>query len=539
MNKDVQPIFILPENTSRTSGKSAQRNNIAAAKLVAETVRTTLGPKGMDKMLVDALGDVIITNDGATILSEMQIEHPAAKILAEVSRTQEEVIGDGTTTAAVLAGEFLKKAEELLDKNIHPTIIVKGYRIAEEKTQTILKNMSEQISEKNIELLKQIANTAMTGKGADIAKEKLSLLCIKAVLKVFERNENGINLEREDISVEKKVGSQTEDSEIIEGLIIDKEKVHPGMPSTMHNPKIALIDSPLEIKNTEIEAKIQITDPMQMQSFVESEERMLKQMVDKLVSTGVDAVFCQKGIDELAQHYLAKNGIYAIRRVKKSDISKLIRATGAKLITKLSDLTKEDLGYAEVIEERKIGDDFVTYIKGSSLKKTVTIIVKGSTDHIASEVKRAIEDAIGDLVSALKSGRAVAGAGAVEIEVARNLRLFANSLSGREQLAVLAFADAMEIIPVSLAENAGLDPLDVLTDLKVAHDKGVKWGGIDVFTGKLIDAWDEGIIEPLRLKMQAISSAAEVAEMILRIDDVIASGQNQPTKNIDMSNLGE
>ncbi len=535
MTKEVQPIYILPESTSRNTGRNAQRNNIAAAKLVAETVRTTLGPKGMDKMLVDAAGDIIVTNDGVTILREMQIEHPAARMLVEVAKTQEEVVGDGTTTAAVLAGELLKQAEFLLDKNIHPTIIVKGYRIAQEKTQKILQNMSEPITEKNLDLLKKIALTAMTGKGAEVAKEKLSLLCLKALLKVFDKDEHGnILLERDDIAIEKKVGGSIEDSEIIDGIILDKEKVHPGMPKSLTNPRIALLDCPLEIKNTEIEAKIQITDPSQLQSFIENEERMLKHMVDILSSLQVNVVICQKGIDDLAQHYLAKHGIYACRRVKRSDMEKLARATGAKMITKLSDLSDSDLGYADLVEERRVGDEHMTYISGSDLSKAVTILVKGGTEHIVSEVKRALEDAIGDLVSAIKSGRVVAGAASSEIEVARNLRLFATSLSGREQLAVLAFADAMEIIPITLAENAGLDPIDVLTDLKVAHDKGVKWAGIDVFTGKIIDAWDEGIIEPLKIKTQAVSSAAEVAEMILRIDDVIASGTNQkPAPNMD------
>ena len=531
-NKDVQPIFILPENTMRSTGRSAQRNNIAAAKLVAETVRTTLGPKGMDKMLVDSMGDVIITNDGATILREMQIEHPAAKMLVEVAKTQEEVVGDGTTTAAVLAGELLKQAEILLEKNIHPTIIAKGYRIAQEKTQTILKNISEPVNERNLNLLKEIALTAMTGKGAEVAKEKLSLICLKALLKVMRKTDGGILVDREDIAIEKKIGGSIDESEIIEGIILDKEKVHPGMPKSVSNSIIALIDCPLEIKNTEIEAKIQITDPSQLQSFIDTEERILKGMVDKLVSLGVNSVFCQKGIDDLAQHYLAKNGIYSCRRIKKSDMERLAKVTGAKIITKLSDLRNIDLGSAELVEERKIGEEYMTYIYSSN-SKAVTILVKGGTDHIAAEVKRAVEDAVGDLIAAVKFGRVVAGAGACEIEVARNLRLFATSLSGREQLAVLAFADAMEIIPITLAENAGLDPIDVLTDLKVAHDKGVKWAGIDVFTGRIIDAWEEGIIEPLKIKTQAVGSASEVAEMILRIDDVIASGQ-QPNQQMNM-----
>ena len=540
MSKELQPIFILPESTTRNTGRNAQRNNIAAAKLVAETVRTTLGPKGMDKMLVDATGDVIVTNDGVTILREMQLEHPAAKMLVEVAKTQDEVVGDGTTTAAVLAGELLKQAENLLDKNIHPTIIVKGYRIAQEKALTILKNMSEPITEKNLDLLKRIALTAMTGKGAEVAKEKLSLLCLKALLKVLDRDEDGnILVERSDIAIEKKVGGSIEDSEIIEGLIIDKEKVHQGMPRKLESPKIALIDSALEIKNTEIEAKIQITNPSQFQEFIEAEERMLKGMVDKIVSLGVNVVFCQKGIDDLAQHYLAKHGIYACRRVKKSDMERLSKATNAKLITKLSDLMNSDLGFAELVEERKVGEEAVTYVSGASTGKVVTILVKGGTDHIVSEVKRALEDSVGDLVSALKSGRVVAGAGACEVEVARNLRLFATSLSGREQLAVLAFADAMEIIPITLAENAGLDPIDVLTDLKVAHDRGIKWAGIDVFTGKIIDSWDEGIIEPLKIKTQAVSSASEVAEMILRIDDVIAAGKSDGPHPGSMPGMGD
>jgi len=536
MNRDAQPVYILPEDTVRSTGRSAQKNNIAAAKLVAETVRTTLGPKGMDKMLVDSLGDITITNDGATILDEMQIDHPAAKMLVEVAKTQEEVVGDGTTTAVVLAGELLKQAEFLLEKNIHPTTIVKGYRIAAEKAQTILNNIAEDINERDLDVLKKIALTAMTGKGAEIAKEKLSLLCVKALLKVFDRDEEGKPLvERKDITIEKKIGLSVEDSEIIDGIVIDKEKIHPGMPNKVVHGKIALLDSALEIKNTEIEARIQITDPSQLQSFVEQEEKMLKEMVDRLIYLNVNVVFCKKGIDDLAQHYLAKHGIFACRRVKKSDMEKLSKATNANLISKLSELSENDLGYAELVEERSVGDEQMTYIVGSNTAKAVTILVKGGTEHIVAEVKRAMEDAIGDLVAAIKSGKVVAGAAASEIEIARNLRLFSTSLSGREQLAVQAFADAVEIIPVTLAENAGLDPIDVLTDLKVAHEKGIKWAGIDVFTGKVINSWDEGIIEPLKIKTQAISSASEVAEMILRIDDVIASGKEpQPPQMPDM-----
>ncbi|MFC1728273.1 thermosome subunit alpha [Nanoarchaeota archaeon] len=528
MAKDVQPIFIMPEGTQRTSGKTAQRNNIMAAKLVAETVRTTLGPKGMDKMLVDSLGDIVITNDGVTILNEMQIEHPAAKMLVEVAKTQEAEVGDGTTTAVVLAGELLKNAELLLEKNIHSTIIAKGYRIAKEVTQKILDNISEKVTEKDLKILKQIASTAMTGKGAEHAKDKLSGLAVRAVLQVMEKEGKQILVNKNSIKLEKKVGGSVDDSQIIEGVVLDKEKVHPGMPRYVKNAKIALLDSPLEIKNTEIDSKIQITDPSQVQQFIDVEEKMIKEMANKVLMSGATVVFCQKGIDDLAQHYLAKNGIYACRRVKKSDMAQLANATGAKIITNLADLSRSDLGRAGLVEEKVIGDEEMTYVQGCVDTKSVTLLIRGGTEHIVAEAERAMEDAIGDLSSALISGKVVGGAGAPETEVARNLRLFANSLDGREQLAVLAFADSIEVIPITLAENAGLDPIDVLTDLKAAHDKGKKWAGINVFSGKVIDAWKSGIMEPLKIKTQAVSSAAEVAEMILRIDDVIAGGTAKP-----------
>ena len=527
MTKDIQPIFILPEGTQRSSGKNAQRNNIMAAKMVAETVRTTLGPKGMDKMLVDAIGDVVITNDGVTILEEMHIEHPSAKMIVEVAKTQEDEVGDGTTTAVVLAGELLKNAELLLDKEIHPTLIARGYRIAEETAQKILNNMSEPVTEKDVHLLKQIASTAMTGKGAEHAKDKLSNLVVKAVLQVMQKEGKNILINGNNIKLEKKVGRSIEESELIEGVVLDKEKVHSAMPQSVKNAKIALLDAALEIKNTEIDAKIQITDPNQVQQFLDMEEKMLKAMVDQVIKSGANVVFCQKGIDDLAQHYLAKHGIYACRRCKKSDMDQLAKATGAIVVTNLHDLSSRDLGKAGIVEERTFGDEQMTYVQDCTNAKSVTVLIRGGTEHIVAEIERAMKDAVGDVVAALRSGRIVAGAGAPEVEIARNLRLFANSLSGREQLAVLAFADAVEVIPRTLAENAGLDPLDILTDLKSSHDKGKKWAGIDVFSGKVIDAWKEGIIEPLKIKTQAISSASEVAEMILRIDDVIASGSDR------------
>jgi thermosome len=522
MSNEVQPIFILPEGTQRTTGKNAQRTNIMAAKLVAETVRTTLGPKGMDKMLVDGMGDVTVTNDGVTILEEMQIEHPSAKMIVEVAKTQEDEVGDGTTTAVVLAGELLKNAETLLDQEVHPTIIARGYRLAEKKSQEILNNIAEPVAETDTEILKKISMTAMTGKGAENAKEKLSEIAVDAVRSVAESENNTLTIDRENIKLEKKVGASVEESELIKGIVLDKERVNSGMPKTINNAKIALIDSAIEIKSTEIDAKIQITDPTQMQAFIDQEEQMLRNKVEKIAGSGANVVICQKGIDDIAQHFLAKKGIFAVRRSKQSDMQALARATGGKIITNLDDLSDSDLGQAGVVEEVKIGDEQMTYVKECKNPKSVTMLVRGGTEHVVDEVKRAMEDAIGDIASALKTGKVVGGAGAPEIELAKQLRKYAESLSGREQLAVQAFANSVEVIPRTLAENAGIDPIDILTELKAAHDKGEKWAGIDVFKGKVVDSWNEGVIEPLKIKTQAVSSASEVAVMILRIDDVIA-----------------
>lgn len=526
MSDKVQPIFILPENTQRTSGRNAQRTNIMAAKLVSETVRTTLGPKGMDKMIVDSLGDVTITNDGVTILQEMQIEHPAAKMIVEVAKTQEDEVGDGTTTAVVLAGELLKNAEELLENDVHPTVLAKGYIMAAEKAQEILNEIAKDVSIKDSDLLKKIAITAMTGKGAETSKEHLADLAVEAVKQVAEENDKNVSIDREDIKIEKKVGDSAEDSELINGMVLDKEKVHSGMPRFVKNAKIALIDCALEIRNTETEAKITITNPTQMQAFIDQEEKMLRSMVDKVVESGANVVFCQKGIDDIAQHFLAKKGIYAARRLKKSDMEGLARATGAKIVTNLVELEESDLGFAGLVESVKVGDEEMTYVRNCKNPKTVTLLIRGGTEHVIDEIKRAVEDAIGDIIAALKVGKVVAGAGAPEIEVSRALERYANSLSGREQLAVLAFAKSVEIIPKTLAENAGIDPIDVLTELKAAHGKKMVWAGIDVFTGKVMDTWKKGVIEPLKIKTQALKSASEVANMILRIDDVIAGGSS-------------
>jgi thermosome len=520
MAQQVQPIFILPEGTQRSIGRDAQRTNIMAAKIVAETVRTTLGPKGMDKMIVDSLGDVTVTNDGVTILEEMQIEHPSAKMIVEVAKTQEDEVGDGTTTAVVLAGELLKSSERLLDQDVHPAVIARGYRLAAEKALEILDEMAEKITPKDEHVLKQIAMTAMTGKGAEYAKEKLSDLAVKAV-KLVAEDDSSVDLDN--IKIEKRAGGSVEDSELIKGIVIDKEKVHAQMPRVVKNARIALVDKEIEIKKTEIDANIEITSPDQLQAFLDQEEKMLKDMVEQIASSGANVLVCQKGIDDVAQHFLAKKGIYAVRRVSDSDMKKISKATSGNIVSNLHDLSKEDLGFAGQVEERKIGDDEFTYIMDCKNPKAVTILVRGGTEHVTNEIERAITDAVGDVAAALKNCKVVAGAGAPEVELALALRKYAETLSGREQLAVQAFADSMEIIPRTLVENAGLDPIDIMTELKSAHTKKHKWAGVDVFTGKVNDSWKKGVIEPLKIKTQAVSSASEVATMILRIDDVIAA----------------
>jgi thermosome len=520
-----QPILVLPEGTLRTLGRDAQHNNIAAAKAVADAVRTTLGPKGMDKMLVDNLGDIVITNDGVTILEEMQIEHPAAKMLVEVAKTQNEEVGDGTTTAAVLAGELLKKAEALLDQDIHPTVITKGYKLAGEKALEILKSISEEIKPDDVNTLVKIAITSMSGKSAERASEHLAKLAVDAIRTVMERVENKIIVDKENVKLEKKQGGSSEDTELIKGIIIDKEVIHSAMPKHVRNAKIALLDASLEIEKTETEAQIQITSPNQLQTYLDEEEKILKNMVEKVTTSGCNVLFCQKGIDDVAQHYLAKKGILTARRVKKSDMEKLARATGGRIISNLSDLTVSDLGFSGIVEEQKIAGEQMIFVRECKNPKSVSILVRGGTEHVVDEIERSLEDAIGSLVSALEVGRIVAGGGAPEEAVSRGLREFAQSFSGREQLAILAFAEAMEVIPRTLAENAGLDPIDILVELRSAHEEGKITFGVDVFSGKIVDMRAKGVIEPLKIKTQAIKSAAEAAEMILRIDDIISAGK--------------
>jgi archaeal chaperonin len=511
-----QPILVLPEGTNRFIGRDAQRMNILAGKVLAETVRTTLGPKGMDKMLVDSLGDIVVTNDGVTILKEMDIEHPAAKMLVEVAKTQEDEVGDGTTTAVIIAGELLKKAENLLDMDIHPTIVAMGYRQAAEKAQEILNDIS--INADDRDTLIKVAMTAMTGKGTEKARKPLAELIVDAVKQVEEDGE----VEIDHIKIEKKDGAVVEESTLVQGVIVDKERVHPGMPKKIENAKIALLNCPIEVKETEVDAEIRITDPAQMQAFIEQEEQMIKDMVSSIVDTGAQVAFAQKGIDDLAQHYLAKAGVMAVRRVKKSDIEKLAKATGAKVVTNIDDLSAADLGEAGLVSEKKVSGDNMIYVEDCKEAKAVTLMVRGSTKHVVDEIERAVDDAIGVVAATVEDGKVVAGGGAPEIELSKRLRDYSDSISGREQLAVAAFAEALEIVPKTLAENAGLDSIDCLVDLRAAHEDSY-YMGLDVFEGEVADMYKAGVIEPHRVKKQAIQSASEAAEMILRIDDVIAS----------------
>ncbi len=540
MNRNMQPIFILPDDSKRDSGKNAQKNNIAASKAVSDAIKSTLGPKGMDKMLVDSLGEVTVTNDGAAILEEVEISHPAAKMIVEISKTQESEVGDGTTSAVVLAGELLKNAENLLDKNIHPTLIIKGYQMANQKAIEVLNDLSIDVDVDDRDTLKKISMTAMTGKGAESSKEFLSDILVDAINIATEDNK----FDQENIKIEKMSGSDVDDSELIKGILLDKSRVHSDMDKKIDDANILLLTSPIEVKNTEIDANIQINDPSQIQGFIDQEDKILKQKVKKIKELGANVVFCQKGIDDAAQSYLAKNGIFAIRRVKKKDMSRLARATGAKLISGLEDASKSDLGNAGLVEEKIIGNEEMTVVSNSSETNTATILLRGGSDHIVTEIKRAFEDAIGDIKCVIESGKVLPGAGAIEVELYQKLKDFASKHSGRIQLALEAFAESMLVIPKALSENAGLDPIDVITHLNKEHDSGNKHSGVNIDTGKSVDSVKEGIIEPFNLKVHALNSAREVAVMILRIDDVISSSpkndktpQNQQMPQ-NLPNLG-
>lgn len=523
-----QQVVFLPEGTKRTKGRDAQRINILVARAVAQAVKSTLGPKGMDKMIVDDLGDVIISNDGATILGEMSIDHPAGKMMVEIAKTQDSEVGDGTTTVVVLAGSLLEKAEKLLNDEIHPSVIIKGYRLAAEQAKEYFENMAEDITVSDKQALKQIAVTSMTGKSAE-GEEFLAELVMRAIVQVAVQEDKKITIDLDDIKVEKKVGGSLADSQLIDGIVVDKEVVHSGMPKKIEGAKIALIDAAMEIKSPETDTKIQISDPEQLQAFLDNEEATLKRMVETVKKSGANVVICQKGIDDIAQHYLAKEGILAVRRVKKSDMDALAKATGAKVVSRVYDLTTGDLGKASVVQEKKISGDSMTFIEGCKNPKSVSLLVRGGSEHVVDEAERAVKDAIGAVAAAIKVGKIVYGGGSSEAEVALRLRDYAKTVGGREQLAVEAFAEAMEVIPRTLAETAGMDPIDTIVALRSKHaGKEGKWIGVNVYNGKLDDMKKNKVTEPLKVKTQATASASEVAEMLLRIDDIIAgSGKSK------------
>jgi thermosome len=517
------PVLILKEGTSRTTGREAQKNNIMAAKVIAETIKTTLGPRGMDKMLVSSIGDVTITNDGATILKELDVQHPAAKMLVEVAKTQDNEVGDGTTTVSILAGELLDKAEELIDQNIHPTLIVDGYRKAADKAIEILNKIAIDVKENDYDTLRKIAMTAMVSKGVSAAKEHFAKIAVEAVTQVMEKYDGKVKADIDLIKILKKHGKSLYESELVKGIVVDKEVAHPQMPKRVENAKIALINAKLEIEKTEFDAKININSPEQMRLFLDEEEKMLKDMVDKIAETGANVVLCEKGIDDIALHYLAKKGIMAVKNISSGDMEKLAKATGGRVVASIKDLTPEALGEAKLVEEVKIGEDKMVYVKECKNPRAVTIVIRGGAEHVVNEAERSLHDALCVVRNAIEDGKIVAGGGAPEAEVAQRLKEYASKVGGREQLAIEAFAQALETIPITLAENAGLDPIDIIVNLRAEHEKGNVWAGVDVFSGKVDDMLKLNVLEPLRVKQQVIKSATEAASMILRIDDVIAA----------------
>ncbi len=525
-----QPVLILKEGSTRNRGHDAQRNNITAAIIVAEVVKSTLGPRGMDKMLVDSLGDITVTNDGATVLDEVDVQNPAAKMIVEVAKAQDDEVGDGTTTAVILAGNLLKRAQDLLDDEVHATTIVAGYKKAADRAIEVLESIATSVKPDDKSTLKKIAMTAMHSKGLGGAREHFADIAIEAVQQITEKRGDSYYADIDNIQLVKKEGKSLMDTELVRGIIVDKEVVHPGMPKQVKNAKIALLDAALEIEKTEISAEIRINDPSQMKAFLDEENEMMKQMVDKIKKSGANVVLCQKGIDDTTQHYLAKDGILAVRRIKKSDMEKLGRATGGKIITNLDDLKADDLGKAGSAEERKIGDDKMVFIQGCKDPRSVSILIRAGLERLVDEAERALKDALSVVADVVQKPKVVTGGGAAEAELAKRLKQYATKVGGREQLAIEAFADTLEMIPKTLAENAGLDPIDTLVALRTAHEKkdGVDQG-VDVFKGGVKDLSKQGVIEPVKVKEQAIRSATEAASMILRIDDVIAAAKPPPT----------
>ncbi len=516
------PVLVLKEGANRSRGREAQHGNILAAKVVAESVRSSLGPKGMDKMLVDNFGDVTITSDGRTILDEMDVQHPAAKMLVEVAKTQDKEAGDGTTSAVIIAGELLSRAEELIDKNIHPTIIIDGYRKAADKALETLEKIAIPIDPKSKDFLQKAAATSLGSKIVSEYKDFLAELSVKAMLAVAEKIDGGYKADVDDVKVEKKTGESLAETSLINGIVLDKEIVHSGMPKRVENAKIALLDVSLENEKPEFDAKLNIETPEQIEAFLKEEEALLRGMVEKVLSSGANVVIAQKGIDDMAQHFLARKGVVAIRRAKKSDMEKLAKATGGKIVTNIDALTKADLGSAAVVEERKTGDDKMTYIEGCKNPKSVTLLIRGGTQRITAEAERSLHDALCVVKDLIEEPKVVAGGSAPELEMASTLRKYAQTLPGREQLAVQVFAECLEVVATTLAENAGLNTIDILSELRARHEKGEVWAGVDVLGGKVGDIAKINIYEPLAVKKQIIKSASEASTLILKIDDVIA-----------------
>ena len=520
------PVLILKEGSSETKGKEAQKNNFTAAKTVAEIVRTSLGPRGMDKMLVDSLGDVTITNDGATILKEIDVQHPAAKMMVEISKATDNEVGDGTTSVVVLAGSLIERAEELITKNVHPTVIVDGYRKTAFKAIEILNSIAMKVNAGEKEQLIKIAKTSMQTKLVSKDSVDLANIVVTAAQQVAETNNDSTRVDLDDIKVEKKAGGSIKDTQLIKGMVLDKEVVHGGMPKRVENAKIALITSALEIEKTEFDAKLNITSPEQMKRFLDEENTMLKSMVDKVTASGANVVICQKGIDDIAQHYLAKSAVLTVRRVKESDMTKLARATGARVINNLDDMTSKDLGVSDLVEERKVETDKWVFIEGCKNPKAVTILIRGGSQRVVDEADRSVHDALMVTKDVLEKPLIVAGGGSPEAYVSNKLKEWTNTLSGREQLAAEKFAESFEVIPLTLAENAGMDSIDTMTELRSRQSKGSTWAGIDARNSRIADMAEQDIVEPLSVKEQIIKSATEVASMILRIDDVIASSKS-------------
>lgn len=522
MSAQGQQVVILKEGTQRSTGRDARASNIMAARIVSEAVKTSLGPKGMDKMLVDSFGDVTITNDGATMLKEMDVQHPAAKMMVEVSKTQDDEVGDGTTSVVILTGELLGKATELMMKKVHPTVIIEGYRQAEEKALEILESIAMKVDSKDKEVLMRVSKTTMASKLVNLHSEYLSDISVDAVLQIAEPEDGGYTVDLDMIKIEKKPGASMTDTRLVSGLIIDKEVVHDGMPKQIKEAKIGLLNAAMEIEKTEFDAKISIETPDEMQAYLDQEEQMLRDMVKKVKDVGINVLFCQKGIDDMVQHFLAREGILAARRLKKSDMEALSKSTGAKVVNSVDQLSAEDAGYAKLVEERKVSDDSMIFVEGCKNPKAVTILIRGGTERVVDEADRSIHDALCVIKDVVEEPKIVAGGGAPEIETARLLREYAEKLAGRERLAVIAFADAIEVIPITLAENSGMDPIDALSEMQSEHAKGNKWVGVDGIKNEVADLSVLNIYEPMVVKAQAIKSATEAATLLLRIDDIIA-----------------